>query len=205
MITSKAITSVHIENAMTYQAYDQLIAGLLAENKTTGTNHSEKMIEYTKMNEQRRKRLDKTTNILPELEKLLKSVDEKWYWLILTEAWCGDAAQNIPVISKMASLNPKIELKLLLRDENPEVMEAYLTNGGKSIPKLVCLKAGNLEEIGTWGPRPKPAQQMVEAYKANPTSSYADFVKEVQLWYAKDKTQTIQKEFLSLLNQWNNG
>jgi hypothetical protein len=205
MILSKAITTAHVEKAMTYEAYSQLIETLLAENKTTGANHSEKMIEYTKMNEQRRKRLDKTTQVISELESEIKDINEKWYWLVLTEAWCGDAAQNIPVIAKMASVNPHVELKLLLRDENPEVMEAYLTNGGKSIPKLISLKAENLEEMGTWGPRPKPAQQMVEAYKANPTSSYADFVKEIQLWYAKDKTQSIQQEFLALIKQWKNG
>ncbi len=202
MIISKAITTAHVEKALDYYTYTQLIEDLLTQNKTTGSNHSEKMIEYTKMNEQRRKRLDKTTKLLPELEHELISLDDKWYWVVLTEAWCGDAAQNIPVLAKMASLTPNIELKLLLRDENPEVMEAYLTNGGKSIPKLICLRAENLEELGTWGPRPGAAQQMVNAYKANPTSSYSDFVKEIQLWYAKDKTQTIQQEFLSLVKQW---
>jgi len=202
---NKVVTPQHIEKAMSYQAYSELISNLLADGKTTGSNQAENMIEYTKMNEQRRKRLDKTTIINPQLAQEIKAVDHRWYWLILTEAWCGDAAQNIPVLAKMAELNDNIELKLLLRDENLEVMEGYLTNGGKSIPKLVCLKQEDLSEVGEWGPRPKPAQVMVEAYKANPTSSYADFVKEVQLWYAKDKTKTLQQEILSLLKKWNNG
>jgi len=202
---NKVVTHEHIEKAMSYQAYSELINNLLADGKTTGSNHAENMIEYTKMNEQRRKRLDKTTIINPQLEQEIKAVKERWYWLILSEAWCGDAAQNVPVLAKMAELNDNIVLKLLLRDENPDVMEAYLTNGGKSIPKLVCLNQDDLAEVGVWGPRPKQAQVMVEAYKANPTSSYADFVKEVQLWYAKDKTKTLQEEIMNLLKQWNNG
>ena len=199
---NKVITENHLNSALSYSDYVSLVDKLLSEGKTTGSNHSQKMIDYTKMNQQRRKRLDKTVVINKELNNLLNSVTGHWTWLVLSEAWCGDVAQNIPVLAKMASLNDNIDFKLLLRDENPEVMEAYLTNGSRSIPKLICLDS-SLNEIGSWGPRPKPAQQMVMAYKSNPTVSYEDFIKEIQLWYAKDKTQTIQKEFTDLLKRWN--
>lgn len=201
MIT-KTLIEQHIQKGLSYQEYSSLIEKLLSQNKTTGSNQSNKMIEYTQLNQQRSKRIEKTIHLDEELSAALQEIRQPWYWVVLTEAWCGDAAQNIPIIAKMAEANPHIKIKLLLRDENPEVMQAYLTNGSKSIPKLICLKSDNLQELGTWGPRPKPAQEMVRLYKENPTVIYSDFVKELQLWYAKDKGKTIQSEFKELIKEW---
>lgn len=118
---------------------------------------------------------------------------------MLTEAWCGDAAQNLPVIAKVAQLNPHITLTLLLRDEHPEIMDVYLTHGGKSIPKLIAV-AENGTELFTWGPRPEALQELVEAYKANPDRPYAEFLEEVQRWYNADKTESVQRELVKRVN-----
>ncbi|MGK7393110.1 MAG: thioredoxin family protein [Candidatus Cyclobacteriaceae bacterium M3_2C_046] len=198
-----AITQAHIEQALSYPDYIQLIESLLKQNKTTGLNQSPKLLEYTKLNLQRSKRIEKTLKIQPELADKIKNLKQSWIWLILTEAWCGDAAQNIPVLYKLSSLNPNIQIKLLLRDQHMEVMDAYLTNGSRSIPKLICLQQESLEEIGVWGPRPGPAQAMIQDYKKNPTMSYQDFGKEIQTWYSRDKAATIQQEFSNLVNKWN--
>jgi hypothetical protein len=186
---------------MTYEQYLQLTEALLKENRTTGNNHSPAMIEYTRLNDRRMKRLNKTVVLDHLLVEKIKSINTPWIWLVLTEAWCGDAAQNIPVLAKMAEQNDNIALKLILRDENPEVMDAYLTEGGRSIPKLVCLTP-ELDEIGTWGPRPEPVQQMVREFKKEEDGDYKVFVEKVQLWYAKDKTMTMQSEIMPLLDQW---
>lgn len=196
------ITPSVINEALNYQEYRQLVDRVLAEGKTTGPNQSEALTNYTKINVQRMKRWDKVTQIREDLQELIAKVDRKMLWIVLTEGWCGDAAQNIPVIMKMAELNPNIEVKFLLRDENLEVMDAYLTNGGRSIPKLIALDAESLEELGTWGPRPAPVQEMVMEHKKNPQESYAEFSEKIHKWYAKDKAQTVQNEFVVALQVW---
>ncbi|WP_041650368.1 thioredoxin family protein [Marivirga tractuosa] len=181
-----------------YPSYRSLIKSLLAENKTTGTNHSEAMIAYTKMNDQRMNRWDKKLLLENELIDNLKSLP-KSKWLVITEAWCGDAAQNIPFIAKLASENPKIDLRFIMRDEHPEIMDQYLTNGAKSIPILVMMDE-NFQDLAVWGPRPEPVQKMVMAAKEKPDLDQPKFIESIHKWYAVDKSQTISNEFKQLLN-----
>lgn len=197
-----AVTRAYLDAAMTYGQYRSLIDRLLADGKTTGTDHSEKMIDYTSLNAHRMDRIRKTVSLEPETRSVLSRLDRDLIWLAFTEAWCGDAAQNLPIIAMMVEATDRIQLKLLLRDEHPDLMDNYLTNGGRAIPKLVCLDGENLAELGTWGPRPEPAQEMVRQHKTDPQEPYVEFVKKVQLWYAKDKGSSIQSEFQRLLRKW---
>lgn len=200
---SHPITDTVLKNAFDYPQYRHLMDQLVAEEKTTGTNQSEDMVAYTKQNLHRIKRVEKTVKINDELTTALQAIQTPWTWLVLVEAWCGDVPANVPVIAKMAEISPNISLKLILRDENLDIMDAFLTNGySRAIPKMICLHSDTLEVIGTWGPRPAPAQKMVMDNKDNPVEPYAEFVKKVQLWYAKDKGKTIQAEFLELVNEW---
>lgn len=196
------ITQEIIQNAYTYKQYRNLITNLLKEGKTTGNNHSEDYINYTKMNVQRMNRLDKTIEISTNVANVLLSLNKPLIWLVLTEAWCGDAAQICPVIAKLAGINSNINLKFILRDEHPEIMNQYFTNGAKSIPILICLDATTLKPLGHWGPRPHTAQQMVLEHKNNPQEPYIEFVKKLQLWYLQDKTISIQKEIADKLKEW---
>lgn len=189
----------YIDGAFTYEGYRNLIDGLLAENKTTGATQTEELVNYTRLNVHRMERLDKTITIVEGLRAQLQTLKRKYIWLVITEGWCGDAAQNIPVLNLIAQQTPNIDLKLVLRDEHPELIDRYLTNGGRAIPKMVILDADTLEELGTWGPRPATAQQMVLEYKKNPTKPYSEFVIDLQLWYAKDRTLSLQQEILALL------
>lgn len=191
-----------INEAMSYGEYRELIDGLLEDGKTTGENQSEALTEYTQMNVHRMNRLDKHTELKSELKDTVQDVDESWIWLILTEGWCGDAAQNIPVIQKMADESDNITTRYILRDEYPEVMDEYLTNGGRSIPKLVCLHADSLEEIGTWGPRPKSFQQKALEWKDDPDISMKEWAERLHKKYAKDETEELQQEFKKLLEKW---
>lgn len=203
MIQTNVITPKLIQNTMTYEGYRQLINDLLAEGKTTGPNQSEAMTHYTELNVTRMKRLDKRTKLNESLKEQLTAIDTPQIWLVISEGWCGDAAQIVPILNAMANENSNIELKFILRDDNLEVMDAYLTDGGRGIPKLIVLNTATLEEIGTWGPRPQPAQKLLHEFKANPDETYAEFGKRLQLWYARDKTQTTQKELEDLLKEWN--
>ncbi len=199
---SEKITSEVIEKAFDYEGYRTLMDELLAQNKTTGPNQSESYIEYTRMNQRRMKRWEKNAKISDKLETLAKEVDKPQTWLVLTEAWCGDAAQNIPFIQKVADLNPLIQTKFILRDENPEIMSDYLTNGGKSIPKVVALADDLEEELFTWGPRPEFLQNRLKEYKEDPKGvSSKEFSEGTHLWYARDKNNEIDQEFSDLISQ----
>jgi len=202
-ITEQAITPSVIDEAMDYQEYRQMIDELLEQDKTTGDNHSEAMIHYTKMNVQRMSRIDKQIELSDSLKKMLAEVDGPWIWLVLTEAWCGDAAQNVPAIAAMAEQSDNIELKLILRDQHLDIMDEHLTNGGRSIPKLICLDADTLEEFGSWGPRPEEAQEKAMEWKDDPDISKEEWAEKLHKWYAKDKTQQIQSEFKELISNWN--
>ena len=197
-----AVTRNTLNSAINYDEYMQLLEDLLAANKTTGENQSEAMVGYGKMNVQRMKRLNKKTELQADLLEVVKNVKRKMTFLVITEGWCGDAAQNVPVVNKLAKQNDSIDLKLILRDENLEIMDAFLTNGGRSIPKLIALDTETLDVIGTWGPRPQTAQHMVSEFKKVENGDYSEFVKEVQLWYAKDKTISMQNELIALLKAW---
>lgn len=191
-----------LAKAFTYESYVEKVKALFAEGKSTAPEQTEELTHFSGLNIQRMKRWDKTTRIHPALRELIEGIREPQYWLLLTEGWCGDAAQIVPVINKMASLNPLIKLRLLLRDEHPEVMDAYLTNGARSIPKLVILRADDMKELATWGPRPAPVQKMVMDNKHHPTPlSKEELHKGMHLWYAKDKAKTIQQEFQEMLSK----
>ena len=171
---------------------------VVAENRTTGPKQSESLSHYTKLNLARMQRLNKKAEIHDSLREAVDQVDIPQTWYILTEAWCGDAAQNLPTIVAASLSNPLITVRLLLRDENPELMDEYLTNGGRSIPKLIAVDE-DLNEIFTWGPRPAGAQELLRAYKANPGKSYSEFSEDIQRWYIADKTASLQNELQELL------
>ena len=194
----KDIISKSLENTYTYQEYRDLVAGLLKEGKSTGPNQSEELLHYSKLNNSRMKRLDKTTKISDETAQEIQKLATPQTWLVLTEGWCGDAAQNLPVINKIAALNENIQLKLVLRDENLELMDDFLTNGGRAIPKLIALDADN-NVLNSWGPRPTIAKKMVADYKATHGSLDPQFKQDLQVWYNKDKGLSVQKDFIEFL------
>lgn len=184
---------------MSYGQYRDLIDALLMEGKTTGNNQSAAMTNYTEMNVQRMKRLDKTTSITDTALEKINALNKNYTWLVLTEAWCGDAAQTIPVMNKIAEAsNGKISVRFILRDQHLYIMDAHLTNNGRAIPKLIVLN-NNLKELADWGPRPKLLQDMVNDWKADPLLTHEDWIEKVHAWYAKDRTAQTMLELLDLL------
>ena len=197
-LAEKTIALLYLEKAMTYEAYKQMVDELLAAGKATGTNHSEAFLHYSHLNQQRMHRLDKTTVVLPEVKERILSIKRPQTWLVLTEGWCGDAAQSLPVMQILTQLNPLIRLRLLLRDENLELMDQYLTNGvSRSIPKLIAVDTDSLAVLFTWGPRPNALQELF--YRMRADGMVYDAIKEeLQRWYNTDKTATIQQEIAGL-------
>jgi hypothetical protein len=180
-----------------------MIDRLQSDGKTTGENHSDAMLHYTKMNVHRMKRQDKRTDLNDELTERLSKVDTDWTWLVLTEAWCGDAAQSLPIINKMADTNDNISLRLILRDEHLEVMDQFLQNGkSRSIPKLICIDSDTLEVIGDWGPRPQEAQELYDSLRSDSEMPYQEVAERLHKWYADDRGQAIQNEFIHAIDEW---
>lgn len=197
------IPEARFQQAYTYDGYRTLMTDLLAQGKTTGPDGERPdMVEYTRVNAQRMHRLETTIALNPELVEALKA-SKPLRWTVIGECWCGDVAQNLPTIAQMADASEgKIELRIILRDENLDIMDQFLTNGGRSIPVLIAQDPATGAVVGRWGPRPATVQQMVQEYKKNPTKTYKEYAVEVHAWYAQDKTQSLQAEFLALVGQW---
>lgn len=188
----------YLEKAMTFAEYLKLIDDLLLEGKTTGPDQSESRVYFSKLNRHRIKRLEKTVVLNAELVEKIKKVNRPLIWLILTEGWCGDAAQNIPVIEKIAAQNPLIQTRYLLRDDNLDLMDKYLTNGGRAIPILICIDGKTLEAFGRWGSRPKAIQEYFLELK-NAGIEKDERNELIQRRYNADKEQSIQADFAELI------
>ncbi|MBC7900673.1 MAG: thioredoxin family protein [Saprospiraceae bacterium] len=191
----------YLEKALTYEGYIKLIDDLLLDGKTTGPNQSEATFGYGKLNRRRMHRLEKTTELNDTLKTAARQFDRRMIWLVITEGWCGDAAQNVPVIEKIAAESINIETRYILRDENHELIDRYLTESGRSIPKLLALDAETLEVVGTWGSRPAPAQQLYRELKKRGLEKPL-IMENLQRWYNADSSRTIQAEFGTLLARW---
>lgn len=200
IVEKSIITPEVIAKALTYEQYYSLIKQLLKEGKTTGNNQSDSYLKYAKLNFQRMKRVYRTTKIENNLLTTVSGLSQKQIWIVLTEGWCGDAAQSLPAIAKISELTDKIELRILLRDENFEIMNAYRTNGSKSIPKLIALDSENLDQLFTWGPRPEEFQEMVMQHIKNPQLTNAEFNEKLHMKYTLNKTKSLQTELTKLIS-----
>tara|TARA_B110000503_G_scaffold69669_1_gene108583 strand:+ start:3187 stop:3780 length:594 start_codon:yes stop_codon:yes gene_type:complete len=184
-----------LKNALSYEGYRAFVSALLTNGKATGIEQSEALTNYSLLNDKRMKRLDKTIKLSKETLQEFQKISEPKTWLVLTEGWCGDAAQSLPVLNKIAKSTDKIDLKVILRDENLPLMDLFLTNGGRSIPKLIVLDKDN-NVIDSWGPRPTIASKMVADYKEKNGALDPQFKQDLQLWYNKDKGENVQADFM---------
>lgn len=197
------LTLSQIKTSYSYHEYRSKVAELIHTNSCTGNEQTEERIEFTRLNDHRMNRVEKQFKTSDELNLRLNNLQCDQIWIILLESWCGDAAQSLPVIAKIAEATPNIELKIILRDEHPEIMDQYLTNGGKAIPKLICFDKHSGDEIGSWGPRPEGIQELVKEFKtSNPDASHEEFVSNLHLWYGKDRGKMIQQDFTKVIQQW---
>lgn len=187
-----------LNNTFSYVAYRNLVKELIAAGKSTGIEQSESHLEFSILNNKRMDRLDKTLTISEETQNSLDNLNKGFTFLVIAEGWCGDAAQILPIINKVAEASDKIEFKIVLRDENEDLMNQYLTNGSKSIPKVLILDQEN-NVLDSWGPRPAVASKMVMDYKAQNGSLDEDFKKNLQIWYNKDKGNNTQDELIGML------
>lgn len=115
--------------------------------------------------------------------------------LVLAEDWCGDASNSIPFLAKWAEQASGVELRIIRRDEHPEVMDRYLTNGSRSIPIIIVLDQ-DFAELGHWGPRPGVLQEWVLQNKGSVPK--AELYPQIRKWYARDRGETTLREILAV-------
>ncbi len=192
------------QKGLSYMNYRKLIDDLWKKGLSTDVAQEPAHTEYTKLNIQRMKRLDHTVQLLPTLISTIGSLDTQLGWMILTEGWCGDAAQNLPWMNKMVELsNGKIQAYYLLRDENLTIMDEFLTNGSRSIPKLVCFDFNSGEVLGTWGPRPNEIQVWYSDHKkSNPEIDKKERDTLLHQLYTSNKGEFIQDDFNNCIQNW---
>jgi hypothetical protein len=176
-----------LQNSYSYAAYRNLMQAYAQEGKTTG-EQTEAYVHYTHLNEARMHRLDKTITLTPEVSHFFDHLQNELLWIVLAETWCGDAAHT-----------PKIEMHVVLRDEHPALMDLFLTNGTRSIPKLIIVDKVSGEVIGDFGPRPQGAKELIVAYKATHGVVDDEAKAALQKWYLQDKGVSIQNEVVALL------
>lgn len=196
----KSIVTKALFNSYSYIEYRKLVTDLLSEGKSTGDDQSESLTHYTSLNEARMNRLEKTIKISEETIEKLQNLENHYIWLVISEGWCGDAAQILPILNKMAlASDKKVDLKIVLRDQNDELMSHYLTNGGRAIPKVVviCKEAGIVR--ADWGPRPKGATELMTNYKRDFGVIDEKIKTDLQLWYLADKGISVQQELIAIM------
>lgn len=198
----KEIIQNAILNSLSYAEYRKLASDLVAQGKPTGHDLSEALAHYAELNETRMNRLEKTITLTDAVIQTLQNSSKNVIWLVLAESWCGDAAQILPVLNKMSEASNSIQLNIVLRDDHDALMQLFLTNGAKSIPKLIILDAQTLSVVADWGPRPLGAKQLIEEYKA--THGVVDETGKIELqkWYLHDKGISIQQEILEIMSQF---
>lgn len=190
-----------INGSISYQDYRELVKQLADEHSNTGIEKTEALANYTKLNDRRMRRWDKTIKISKETQQKISEFNQKMTLLIITESWCGDAAHVIPALNKMAELNPNIDVKLVLRDENLELMDMFLTKGGRAIPKVIMIDDETGAVLSTYGPRPSEASSYVNRFVAKNGSLTPEFKEDLQHWYNGDKGQNIIKDVIEILSQ----
>lgn len=191
-------TTQLINSAFNYKSYRQQIADELA--KPPADEAALKMRSYTQRNVDLMDKYDRDYKLSDQLKAALEHAPATT-WLVLTEGWCGDAAFNVPMFSVIEKALPgKVQLRILLRDSNLELMDAHLTDGGRSIPKLIILNE-DLHELGTWGPRPDALQDLMKSWKSEGLG-LKEIIPMVHKWYNEDDTVSLQNELIRLVNSY---
>jgi hypothetical protein len=194
----KALIEEKLNKGIDYDTYRTEVEKLVDAGKTSGPVQNEALAQHTKMGFQRMKKWEKITKISEETTNNLKSVKGNYSWLVIGEAWCGDVGQNIVALNKMAK-EADIDLKMVFRDENLDLMDKFLTNGGRSIPKMLVVDNNSKEVVGEWGPRPKHIQNWFVEEKQKPGFDKNSTMEQVHLWYAKNKHEELQNEVVEMM------
>jgi hypothetical protein len=142
---------------------------------------------------------ERTRSPAEQLDRL-SGIGGSWRLLVLSEDWCGDASNTVPVLARLAEEAPQLELRILKRDENLDLMDLYLTNGSRSIPLAIVLDESGTP-VGRWGPRPVELQEMVIREKRAGVRPMSEVYKDTRRWYAMDRGGTTIRELVDRIEE----
>jgi hypothetical protein len=197
--TSPVLTPEQLATGLPYPAYCKHIAGVLAT--PTPDEKLAKMLPHYQQAVDRMDAIAPTVALLPELQAALSYLSGQYLWAIITEGWCGDASHTVPIMEAVAQASSgHLETRYFLRDSHPDLIDRYLTNGGRAIPIAVVLHADSLTEAGVWGPRPAPLQAIHQELKAK-EAPFKEVITTVNNWYDADASRTTQHELLALVQR----
>lgn len=125
-------------------------------------------------------------------------VRHPWHLLVLSEDWCGDSVNTLPVVAKLTEAVPMIDMRIIGRDANPDLIDEHLSGVARAIPVIMVLDSDYVER-DWWGPRPRPLQDWVTAYGLALTKD--ERYREVRTWYARDRGQTALNELLDIIGR----
>ena len=180
----------YINAAINYDSYCGYVENQ-AENST------DKYAEYFPINYQRMERLNKNLSIPDSLKAKINQLTPLYY-LILSEGWCGDCAQIVPILAKMEKASKNIELKILIAEENLELLDKYLINNSRSVPLVLGINKENFKVEFKWGARPLFGLELLKKYKSDENYSKDMFQKDLQIAYNKDKGIKTINELIAL-------
>ncbi len=204
MIAPAHVFDGRLSGGMSYAEYQQLLIAFAGRRPEEALSERDrKHILTGPLNLQRASRINRTYTPSAEIAAAMQRMDAHQTWLVLSEPWCGDSAQCVPYIAGIAALSTSVNLRFLLRDANPDVMDLYLTEGKRSIPKLVAFN-GTGEEIFRWGPRPLEAQKLVDRMLAEGLEKSVR-LERLHLWYGRNRGKAIEDELLHLVLRWPDG
>ncbi|MGO1243523.1 MAG: thioredoxin family protein [Sphingobacterium sp.] len=179
---------------MTFQEYLDHFEQILESPQDFDPYGDKEYFNYTKLNWSRTNRWLKRFEPNDQIKSLIASITEPQHWIVITEPWCGDAAHSVAQLYQIVKNNPNIDFEIQLRDDEPHLIEDYLTNGGKSIPKLIIRNDVGHDKV-IWGPRPQKLQAIFDQMK-HADKSFEEVKEALQHWYNEDKGEELQRELL---------
>ena len=191
-----SIAFEYIHRSMDYETYKEAFFNIAHASKEGMTDKEREMLAYYQLNWARSSRVEKVYSCSETAQSILQSMKSKQQWIVITEGWCGDSAQSLPIIASIAQASQgTIELYIVSRDQFPELLEQYRTNGSLSIPKLIACDM-NGEELWNWGPRPASAQELFDALRNDHIEKQGIYA-ALHGFYAKDKGHSIETEIIA--------
>lgn len=195
-MNAEFVTTIR-QTGLTPEAYLEIMENRAGLDPADFEEEEALRVSFAQLNLHRAGRIRRTWKPTEETLALVARIDTPQLWLVLTEPWCGDSAQNLPCLEILAEANPRITIRFLLRDDNLDVMDRYLTGGKRSIPILVTLDEQG-KELFRWGPRPAAVQEVFEAATDEGLEKQAKLEK-IHLVYGRDRGRALEAEMQALL------
>ena len=184
---------------ITYSAYMELMTRQAAVESNGMSAEDTEKLEFTKLNLHRSQRIGRTWKPSEDLASRLIRIESDQLWMVLTEPWCGDSAQCLPIIAALAHMSNAVDLRLVLRDENLPIMDQFLTDGKRSIPRLIIFNSSG-RMLGQWGPRPAEAQVVFDEAKAAGMEK-PEILEKLHLWYGRDRGKALDRELTGFMDE----